>query len=148
MIVKRFSQSKFFFAIKILFLNQNSFFESNPHPDSGSDLHLVRAVCGPQFRQNPQETTGFIRGWLRKEGAIGPRRAGLRPASPGPPEFFFESEFFFCNQFFFESNPAGLGQVQKVDSKIIILIKVVMLIEILFWDFGFEKRTSLFPNEL
>ena len=36
------------------------------------------------------------------------------------------------NQFFFESNPAGLGQVQKVDSKKCISIKIVILIEILF----------------
>eukprot|EP00665_Eupelagonemidae_sp_cell47_P007118 gene7118-biopygen8390 len=33
------------------------FFESNPHADSGSDLHLVRAVLGPHFGKNPQERT-------------------------------------------------------------------------------------------
>ena len=48
-IKKRISQSKSFFCNQNPVFESKSFFESNAHPDSGSDLHIVRAVSGPLF---------------------------------------------------------------------------------------------------
>ena len=65
------------------------------------EVHIVRSIPGPDFDQSPQETTGFIRTWLRKGGQIrapaGRPAAGRSALRPQKSQDAYQNNFFLLS---------------------------------------------------
>ena len=83
-----------------VFSNQKVLFESAAEPDSGSDLHIVRAVFGTPFWPKSSRNDRFYTGLTPKRGwNLGP--AGRPPAGqPGPAKKSFLDSRLIQNTFF------------------------------------------------
>jgi len=152
-----------FFWFRIPFLIRILFSDSTWDPDPGSDLHIVGALPGTQksfkkwrnlvhvfiLEQNLGSFSGPGESFLIQNPGTPPRTKKRIPDPASVQNSFFGSEFLFSFNSFFDSFPARLGRVQKVESGKTLSFEMVVLNEILLFTISApKKRKGLFPNAL